>query len=317
MIYKLSENRVHRTYCGGKKIDAFTGIPAPADRMPEDWTASITSAYDSAGILEGIGTTTDGKKLPDLIGDDAYPLLVKLLDAEERLVIQAHPTASFARKYLHSNFGKTECWYFLDCAPDAYVHIGFQPDATRERWEKAFLAQDVAAMIGMLHRVPVKKGDFIFVAGGVPHAIGPGCFMIELQEPSDLMVVAERFTPSGRKIPEQRMNMGLPFNRMMDVYDYTPRSFAQLKKALMPSPVYLGNGATEILGKETTDQFRMLRLDENGAFSLSKKYAVGICISGQGKLNEMEVKRGDRMLIQAEPILNFDGSGDFSIILCC
>ena len=60
----------------------------------------------------------------------------------------------------------------------------------------------------MLHRIPVKAGDFVFVDGGVPHAIGGGCFMVELQEPSDLMVVAERFTPSGRRIPDAKLSGG-------------------------------------------------------------------------------------------------------------
>ncbi len=54
-------------------------------------------------------------------------------------------------------------------------------------------------ILSFLHRIPVAPGDFVFVDGGVPHAIGAGCFMVELQEPSDLMVVAERFTPSGRR----------------------------------------------------------------------------------------------------------------------
>lgn len=316
MIYKLQPNRVHRTYLGGKRIDEFCGADAPEQYMPEDWTASVTSAYDADGNLEGIGVTEDGQLLTDIIGDDNYGLLVKLLNSDERLVIQAHPTVPFARQYLNSDFGKTECWYFLDCEEDAYVLIGFKEGVTREKWEDAFKNQDIEKMLSALHKVPVKSGDFIFVKGGVPHAIGPGCFMVELQEPSDLMVVSERVTPSGRKIPDRRIDMGLPFDKMMDVYDYTPMTYEQLKCDLMPESRVISNGVTEILGEATTDKFKMLRINGNCGTKIDKKYAVAICISGNGKINGEEVCKGDRLLIKNEENLDFVENINFSVILC-
>lgn len=316
MIYKLQPNRVHRTYLGGKKIDELCGVATPEHYMPEDWTASVTSAYDADENLEGIGVTEDGQLLTDIIGDGDYGLLVKLLNSDERLVIQAHPTVPFAKEYLNSNFGKTECWYFLDCEEDAYVLIGFKEGVTREKWEDAFKTQDVEAMVSMLHKVPVKNGDFIFVKGGVPHAIGPGCFMVELQEPSDLMVVSERVTPSGRKIPDRRIDMGLPFDKMMDVYDYTPMTLEQLKCELMPKSRVISNGVTEILGEAATDKFKMLKSNGGCEINIDKKYAVAICISGSGKINCTEVKRGDRIFIKDEHALKFNENEDFSVILC-
>lgn len=316
MIYKLRPNRVHRTYKGGSKIDLFCGCTAPEEMMPEDWTASVTSCYDSNGNTEGIGVTEEGLTMTEIVGDDKYPLLVKLLNSDERLVIQAHPTVEFAKKYLNSDFGKTECWYFLDCAPEAFVYIGFKEGATRAKWERVFNEQDIPAMTAMLHKVPVKKGDFIFVDGGVPHAIGGGCFMIELQEPSDLMVVSERFTPSGRRIPDRRMDMGLSFERMMDVYDYTPMTEQALRKRLMPSPTAISDGVTEILGSATTDKFTMLRLDGEGRVDIPKKYAVAVCTDGQGELNCIKVSAGDRLLIKEEKKLSFIGTDGFSVVVC-
>ena len=316
MVYKLQTNRVHRTYKGGSSIDEFCNSVDKREYMPEDWTASVTAAYDSNGNLEGIGKTLDGQLLTDIIGNDDYGLLVKLLNSDERLVIQAHPTVDFAKKYLNSEFGKTECWYFLDCEPDAYVLIGFKEGATREQWEDVFNKQDIERMTAMLHKVNVKKGDFIFVDGGVPHAIGPGCFMVELQEPSDLMVVSERFTPSGRQIPERRMDMGLPYELMMDVYDYTAMSYEDLKKRLFPEFKEIDKGIIEILGKDTTDKFRMLRLDCDGSFKCSEKYAVAICIDGEGYLCNESIKRGERLLLKNEQDIHFCGNKDFSVILC-
>ena len=196
MVARLLDNRVRRTYLGGGRIDAFTGH-APANDgalRPEDWMASTTTAFNGTLEIEGegLGRLADGRLVKDVVG--TLPILVKLLDSDERLVIQAHPTVPFAKAHMNASVGKTECWYFLPgTAPDACVYLGFRPGVTREKWKAAFERQE--GLLEMLHRVPVKAGDFVFVDGGVPHAIGGGCFIIELQEPSDLMVVAERFTP--------------------------------------------------------------------------------------------------------------------------
>ena len=135
MIKKIKENRVSRTYLGGGKIDKFFGKSETKNSFfPEDWTASVISAYNSSdGKLEGIGVTYEGEKITDLVGNDDFKILVKLLDSAERLVIQAHPTVQF---------GKTECWYFLDCDEDACVYIGFKEGVNRKDWEDTFYKND-------------------------------------------------------------------------------------------------------------------------------------------------------------------------------
>ena len=75
-------------------------------------------------------------------------------------------------------------------------------------------------MLNALHRFELKKGDFIFVEGGVPHAIGAGCFMAELQEPTDLMVIPERITPSGVELSDVKLHCGLGFEKMFDCFIY-------------------------------------------------------------------------------------------------
>ena len=143
MIYQLGPNRVRRTYLGGGRIDAFTGF-SPADDgalRPEDWMASTVSAFNGAEEIEGegLGRLSGGRLVKDVIG--SMPILVKLLDSDERLVIQAHPTVPFAKARLNSAVGKTECWYFLPgTAPDACVYLGFKPGITREKWVAAVIS---------------------------------------------------------------------------------------------------------------------------------------------------------------------------------
>ena len=313
MIAKLQSNRVRRTYLGGGRIDAFCGVAAEvSDGMPrpEDWLASTTQAFNGTFEIEGegLGRLEDGRLVKDAVGP--LPILVKLLDSDERLVIQAHPTVPCANRLFDSSVGKTECWYFLPgTAPDACVYLGFRPGVTRQVWREAFKTQK--GLLDMLHRIPVKAGDFVFVDGGVPHAIGGGCFMVELQEPSDLMVVAERFTPSGRRIPDAKMHGGVGWETMFDVYEYDGCSFEEIcTRYVRPA----GNLSDCICDQSLTDKFSMWRLCGGRKVCLDGAGAVVVITGGEGAVNGIRVKKGDRLVVVDEVKLFADGV--VSAIVC-
>jgi len=319
MIARLQPNRVRRTYLGGGRIDAFTGTsPDCSDGFPrpEDWLASTTTAFNGRVEIagEGLGRLEDGRLVAETVG--TLPILVKLLDSDERLVIQAHPTVPFAKEFMNSSVGKTECWYFLPgTAPDACVYLGFRPGVTKAQWRTAFAAQK--GLLDCLHRVPVKAGDFVFVDGGVPHAIGAGCFMIELQEPSDLMVVAERFTPSGREIPAAKLHGGLGFEKMFDVYSYEPLAYEELCRRYVRFGV--GSAATtgprQILGPDLTDKFELWTVAGGDSLVLDGAGAVAVVTEGEGTLNGVAVRRGDRLVISGEPVIACTGA--CRLVVCC
>jgi mannose-6-phosphate isomerase len=114
-------------------------------------------------------------------------VLVKLLDAGERLPVHYHPDRAFAARMLGQPHGKTEAWIILDAERDAAVWLGFERDFDPE-WAET---QDVEAMLGAMRREPVEAGDVLYVPAGVPHAIGEGILLLELQEPSDLSLLLE------------------------------------------------------------------------------------------------------------------------------
>ena len=348
MIAKLQPNRVRRSYLGGGRIDAFCNVaspsakptfhsqlstfnsPAAAQPRPEDWLASTVQAFNGTQEIdgEGLGRLEDGRLVRDVVGE--LPILVKLLDSDERLVVQAHPTVPCAERLFNSPVGKTECWYFLPgTASDACVYLGFKPGITREAWEKAVcdfshkehkehkeisaplrLCVENNPLLQFLHRIPVSPGDFVFVDGGVPHAIGGGCFMIELQEPSDLMVVAERFTPSGRRIPDAKMHGGVGWDRMFDVYEYNGRTYEETCAKYVRREC----ADTRICGPEFTDKFQMWRLTGGGSLNLRGAPAVVVVTEGAGALNGLAVQRGDRLVISGEPTLRADGA--LSAVVC-
>ena len=330
MVARLRPNRVRRTYLGGGRIDAFTGFsPDGSDGAlrPEEWMASTTTAFNGTREIEGegLGYLEDGRLVKDVLG--TLPILVKLLDADERLVVQAHPTVPYAKAKLNSPVGKTECWYFLDgTAPDACVYLGFKPGITREKWREAFEQTNSARpesqtsasnpILDWLHRVPVKSGDFVFVDGGVPHAIGGGCFMIELQEPSDLMVVAERFTPSGREIPEQKIHCGLGLEEMYNVYEYVGYAFDELcaKYVRRKEDKAKGERTERILGPDLTGKFSMYRLTDGARLALTRPACVAVVTEGNGFVNGLSVRKGERLVVSDEAELLV--SGAVEVVVC-
>ena len=206
--YKQSETRVYRTYKGGMLIDDFLGKSKCEDTfMPEDWISSFTEAKNK-NYIPGEGITniiTKNGTLPvtRLVEPDWYgtgrsssDVLIKLLDSAERLGIQVHPTPKFSKIHFGTNFGKTECWHILGTRDDmdGAIYIGFKENITKEKWKKLYDTQDIDGMLDILHRFKVSPGDTILVKAGTPHAIGAGCFLLEIQEPSDYTMRVEKQT---------------------------------------------------------------------------------------------------------------------------
>jgi mannose-6-phosphate isomerase len=193
-----------RFYLGGDRIAAFRGTAPTGDHVPEDWVGSTTTVagFDSLGLT----VLEDGRPLRAAIADDpvrwlgaahvdrfgADPaLLVKLLDAGERLPVHAHPDDAFAQSHLGCRNGKTESWIILSAEPGAKVHLGFRDDVPAETLADWVARQDRPAMLDALHGIEVTAGDTIFVPAGYAHAIGAGILLLELQQAADLSLLLE------------------------------------------------------------------------------------------------------------------------------
>lgn len=342
MVLSFKENRVRRAYTGGAQIDKFMGKAITEDsNRPEEWLASAVEAFNpdySKVENEGLSICSNGelfkaildknhekilgKRLNSKYGGKTS-ILVKLLDSAERLVIQCHPTIEFAKANFGSDFGKTECWYILDAKPEACVYLGFKEGITREKWISLFEKQDIDGMLDCLHKFPVKKGDLWFVDGGVPHAIGAGCFMIELQEPSDLMVIPERQTPTGRVLSDVKLHGGLGFEKMFDCFLYQGMSEQEVKQRYYRNASFKENALVPIVDDTLTDKFSMLglRVDKNTQLDLGDSYAVCVVIDGECTLNcgeadsPITVGKGQSFLIGANSgEIAFLGKAD--IIIC-
>ena len=339
MIYKFKENRVWRAYFGGERLDDFSGKSERVrGRRPEEWIASTVTAFnaDRPDEKEGVSITENGENFLELIEnnpeemlgkalaekyDNKMSILVKLLDAGERLVIQCHPSVPFAKANFGSQFGKTECWYILEADDDANVYLGFKEGITKEKWMALFETQDVEGMLNLLHNHPVKKGDLYFVEGGVPHAIGGGCLMVELQEPSDLMVIPERKTPSGVTLADVKLHGGLGFEKMWDCYHYDGMSREEIKAKYYRSVDQKSEGVIPVVDNSLTERFSLdlLRIKDELTTSFAGKYAV--CVVTEGSLNlcdgeqEYSLKKSDKFFVPASAQkLLWKGEGE--VVVC-
>jgi mannose-6-phosphate isomerase len=235
---RLRSNRVYRFYRGGALIDRLRGDAEEDAFFPEDWVGSVTPAANPGrnDPEEGLSRLADGRLLRDAVADDpeawlgrdqiahygtSTGLLVKLLDSAQRLPVHAHPDRAFAETQLHSPFGKTEAWIVLATrGSSGDVWVGLREPVEPARWHRLIETQDVVAMLESLNRQPVRAGDVIYVPGGVPHAIGAGILIAELQEPTDFSLLCEwRDFPLG---PEDS-HLGLGWDVALGALDLSAR----------------------------------------------------------------------------------------------
>jgi mannose-6-phosphate isomerase len=170
----------------------------------------------------------------------------------------------------------------------------------------------------------VKKGDLYFVEGGVPHAIGGGCLMVELQEPSDLMVIPERKTPSGVLLADVKLHGGLGFEKMWDCFNYEGMSEAEVKAKYYRHVDESAEGKISVVDASLTQRFSLDVLRVNGEFTTDfcGKYAVCVVTDGSITLSdgdeEYKLSKSDKFFVPAScGKLLWKGKGEVTINLPC
>jgi mannose-6-phosphate isomerase len=314
----LGPNQPPTFYRGSGRLAAFRGLDL--EPRPEDWIASTTTRYGQAS--SGLSVLPDGSALADAIAADplawlgashvarhgADPaLLVKLLDAGQRLPVHVHPDRPFALAHLASPYGKTEAWIVLDAAPGAAVHLGFSRDVAADELAAWVSAQDVAVLLGATNRVPVQAGDAILCPAGLPHAIDADVLLVELQEPTDFSVLLEW---DGFPLGPDDATLGLPLEQALACVDgraCPPTRLAELR----------GRAANGSLLPAEAGQFFTAEQVSGGVLSVG--FAVLVVIEGSGALSgewgTLPVSRGSTVLVP------FDAgpchiAGDLSAICC-
>lgn len=342
---KMKENRVWRLYYGGKLIDEMRKSGNGDDsNFPEDWLASVVVADnpDRADKPEKEGLSKieieDGSELylKDLIDSDPetylgkehidrfgvnFGVLTKFLDSAERLPIQVHPTKDAAKRLFNSDYGKTESWYILNSrvidGEEPYILLGFKKPVTNEKWKELFDEQNIAEMQEYMHKITVKPGDVFLITGGIPHAIGSGCMLLEVQEPTDYTISVEKCDMRGNLMPDHLCHMGLGFEKMFECFTYEALSFDELmNRYYLKANVLKDNSGSKkesLITYSNTTCFALNRITVETTYE-RKGSGRACCLAvakGSGKFRSdekvIEVKAGDCLFEPAKTV-------DYSIV---
>ncbi|MBQ3235681.1 MAG: class I mannose-6-phosphate isomerase [Clostridia bacterium] len=335
----FNRNRVYRIYEGGKPYKDFfdDGYDDGTDNyFPEEWIASKVKAInpkyfgkrDGVSVIRGTEIFFDDllrDYSAELLGNRKYDCLVKLLDSAVRLPFQVHPNKEFSLKHFNSPYGKTEAWLVVATRPGAKLYFGFKDKITKEQLskleEKSEVEKDI--MGNLLHGVPVKAGDVWLIKAGLIHAIGAGCTIVEIQEPTDFTIQPERWC-NNYHISYEEEYIGLEKEVALgainyDIFGSSAEEFAKVNpKIVIDTPVYK---KTELITYKDTPCFAGNRheLKNGGSFVMDYAPSVYLCVEGDGKIigenYEKNIKRGDYFYLPFIAEGKFIATSDKSITL--
>lgn len=285
--------------------------------LAESWECSVHpdgTSVIASGKYKGQLLSDILQEHPEFLGThprNGFPVLVKFIDATQKLSIQVHPTDEYAQNHENGECGKTEMWYVLDAKPGAELIFGcnqdMEPDAMRNSLEDGTIEK-------YLRKVPVARDDVFYIPAGTIHAIGEGVLLAEIQQNSNLtyrLYDYERIDKYGRRRELQR-------DRALEV--------ANLSSSIKPrQPMrvlrYRPGVASELLCRcKYFEVNRMLinteRRQKVTYIADVLSFRVLLCIDGAGSLlydgEVLKFRKGDCIFIPADSVvMEIQGDAQF------
>lgn len=195
MLYPLKFTPIlkERIWGGNALAEKYHKTDDTQTKFGESWEISdieddisvVTNGFLSENNLQELIETYMG----DLVGDAVFeknglgfPLLIKIIDAQDDLSVQVHPDDTLAQQRYGQN-GKTEIWYVIHAENDAGIYVGFNKPVNKQEYIDAVQHNKIDSL---LQFYPVKKGDLFFIPAGTVHALGKDIRVVEIQQPSDI-----------------------------------------------------------------------------------------------------------------------------------
>lgn len=285
---------------GGRNLERF-GYIMPEGKIGEAWTIG-DHANGTTKVMNGelAGTGLDevreryGKEFFGKKGfserTGRFPLLIKLLDCEDDLSVQVHPTDEYERLPA-GELGKTEMWYVLDAKPDAKIIYGLKPGQTRESVTAAI---EEGRIMDTLHEVPVAAGDTFYIPAGTVHALCSGVLVAEIQQNSDTTYRLYDYNRPGLDGKPRELHV----EDSLNVIAYDNAGAARMATDLPEAHTWLNIAHSPY--------FVVQKGKVDGTWPLSSpgdSFAIHIICDGAGTLRwadgELEAKPGDCFLIPA------------------
>ncbi|TGK07671.1 mannose-6-phosphate isomerase [Leptospira semungkisensis] len=286
---------------GGRKLETVLGRKIPAGEIGESWEISdygsdlsvITNGEFAGKTFREVYLANPDAILGKAFKGKEFPLLIKLIDAKEKLSVQVHPDDAYAEEFDPESSGKKEAWTVLQADPGSKLVCGFSRQTDREEFSKYVEANRVEEI---LNEVEVESLDSFLLNPGRIHAIGGGILLMEVQQSSD----------STYRVYDYGRPRELHLKKALDVLDY---SFADPKDRLIPKKIQSAGYERSVL--TSNDKFRMeiLETNSNEGFSLPSfaeepVFHVLMVIEGKCDLEGIVLQKGDTVLITAFGIKN-------------
>lgn len=300
MIYKIEPVFSEKIW-GGDKLKKIYGFDIPSNKTGEAWMISGYKGNASRVVGEDIGLNEFYEKNPHLFNNypqKEFPLLVKILDAENDLSIQVHPNNEQAMRINNYPMGKSECWVVLDVKKDGKIIVGHNANDKQELSEM-FLKSDWKSFI---KEVNIKKGDVFNIDPGTVHAIKGGTLIYELQQSSD---ITYRIYDYDRL--ENGKKRDLHLKESEEVITFSEKNVRQNEKTI------LSKEGIEIVQIVENDKFFLEKwvVDGNSEISLEKNrnFLVVTAITGKVKLGDIEIMKGQNAIITVKALnsIHFKG----------
>ncbi|MBP5471959.1 MAG: class I mannose-6-phosphate isomerase [Lachnospiraceae bacterium] len=296
------------TIWGGKKLREVFGYDEPGDDIGECWGISahpVGESVAASGEFKGKRLSELWNEHRELFGNaegDRFPLLVKIIDADDDLSIQVHPDDEYAKLHEDGALGKKECWYILDCPDDAELVIG----------HNARTADELKTMVSegrwddLIRKIRVRKGDVIQIDPGTVHSITAGVCLLETQQSSD---ITYRLYDYDRIRDGKKRELHL--RKSFDVITVpAPDISGQIQKNAEQE-----DNSVAVLS--SCDRYTVSKVKVSGEFSFNcdAGFVNATVIEGSGRVFDKEVKKGSHMLITAEGAKCIRMSGNMELII--
>lgn len=286
---------------GGTKLITEYGYETEKEKAAEAWVLSCHK--DGADtVLNG---ECAGKTLTDVLelwGDKAlganagkfpyFPLLIKLIDAKDRLSVQVHPNDAYALEH-EGEFGKTEMWYVVDCEEGAQLIYGFNREVSKEEFEQRIKDNTLPEICNY---VPVHKGDVFFIAAGTLHAIGSGILIAEVQQNSNTTYRVSDYGRLGADGKPRELHV----EKALEV---TERGLPKLPYGNTGAVVSTGYGTVRELASCEFFSSKLISLNGNTDFESSESFISLLVLEGSAELiwqsGSLSIKKGDSIFIPA------------------
>lgn len=272
---------------GGDRLKGEFGYSNATDKTGEAWAVSAHPNGDCViknGTWKGQTLSSLWESHRELFGNlegDKFPLLIKIIDAKDDLSIQVHPDDSYAMEHENGSFGKTECWYILDCEENGTIVMGHNAKTKDELCQMI----DNKKWNELIRTIPIKKGDFLQIDPGTVHAIKGGTLILETQQNSDITY---------RVYDYDRLSNGKPRELHVEKSKEVIKVPYEDKKEENSQKE---QGQVETLIACSYYTVLKFNIQQKEEYNQNKAFQIMSVIDGEGNIDGIPVKKGEHFII--------------------